>query len=186
MSIRRPSTKNIQIIIQITCLAACEWVSSLLHDKKNHTKIFSTNQFYFYFTNIIGLIYEILAKLHCTEIVSEYDQGITKSQTADNPMAPRGRALNHQETPGRQTKQINQFPLPHQDDCNTRMDTMQRTTKHRTTTDSHNKQKVNNNRTTTLKRTAAQATGGLNAPYWHHVFALDSAAFNNLAQMILL
>ena len=60
--------------------------------------------------------------------------------------------LNHQETPGRQIKQSNQLSLPHQDDCNTRMDIKQRTTKHRTITDSHNgsnnKQKVNNNRTT--------------------------------------
>ena len=39
-----------------------------------------------------------------------------------NPMAPHGRALNHHETPGRQIKQSNQLPLPHQDDCNTRMD----------------------------------------------------------------
>ena len=30
--------------------------------------------------------------------------------------------LNHQETPGRQIKQSNQISLPHQDDCNTRMD----------------------------------------------------------------
>ena len=52
--------------------------------------------------------------------------------------------LNHHETP---------------DDCNTRMDIKQRTTIHRTITDSHNgsnnKQKVNNNRTTALERTAA-------------------------------
>ena len=63
------------------------------------------------------------------------------------------------ETPGRQLKQSNQLSLPHQDDCNTRTDTKQRTTKHRTITDSHNgsnnKQKVNNNRTTSLERTAA-------------------------------
>ena len=67
--------------------------------------------------------------------------------------------LNHQETPGRQIKQSNQLSLPHQDDCNTRTDTKQRTAKHRTFTDSHNginnKQKVNNNRTTALERTAA-------------------------------
>ena len=60
--------------------------------------------------------------------------------------------LNHHETPGRQIKQSNQLSLPHQDDCNTRMGIKQRTTKHRTITDSHNgsnnKQKVNNNRTT--------------------------------------
>ena len=30
--------------------------------------------------------------------------------------------LNHYETPGRQIKQCNQLSLPHQDDCNTRMD----------------------------------------------------------------
>ena len=65
---------------------------------------------------------------------------------------------NH-ETPGRQTKLNIQLSLPHQDDCKTRMDTKQRTTKHKTITDSHNginnKQKVNNNRTTALERTAA-------------------------------
>ena len=67
--------------------------------------------------------------------------------------------LNHHETPGRQIKQSNQLSLPHQDDCNARMDIKQRTTIHRTITDSHNgsnnKQKVNNNRTTALERTAA-------------------------------
>ena len=30
--------------------------------------------------------------------------------------------LNQHETPGRQIKQSNQLSLPHQDDCNTRMD----------------------------------------------------------------
>ena len=67
--------------------------------------------------------------------------------------------LNHHGTPGRQNKQSNQLSLPHQDNCNTRTDTKQRATKHRTITDSHNgsnnKQKVNNNRTTALERTAA-------------------------------
>ena len=57
--------------------------------------------------------------------------------------------LNHHETPGRQIKQSNQLSLPHQDDCNTKMDIEKRTTKHRTITDSHNgsnnKQKVNKN-----------------------------------------
>ena len=56
--------------------------------------------------------------------------------------------LSHHETPGRQIKQSNQLSFPHQDDCNTRTHTKQRTTKHRTITDSHNesnnKQKVNN------------------------------------------
>ena len=44
--------------------------------------------------------------------------------------------LNHHETPGRQFKQSNQLSLPHQDDCNTRTDTKQRKTKHRTIPDS--------------------------------------------------
>ena len=30
--------------------------------------------------------------------------------------------LKHHETPGKQIKQSNQLSLPHQDDCNTRMD----------------------------------------------------------------
>ena len=43
-------------------------------------------------------------------------------------------------------------------------------------TDSHNdnKQQVNN-RTSALERTAALATGGLNAFYWYQSFALISA-----------
>ena len=56
------------------------------------------------------------------KIVSEYDQEIPQSQIADNPVAPEEELLNHHETPGRQIKQSNQLSLPHQDDCNTRMD----------------------------------------------------------------
>ena len=71
---------------------------------------------------------------------------------------------NLHETPGRQPKQSIQLPLPHQDDCYTRMDLKKHTTKNKTITDSHNgsnnKQKVNNNRTTALERTVALATGG--------------------------
>ena len=87
--------------------------------------------------------------------------------------------LNHHKTPGRQIKQSNQLSLPHQDDCNTRIDLKKRTTKHRTITDSHNgsnhKQKVNNNRTTALERTAALATRGLKCILLDQNFALDSA-----------
>ena len=60
--------------------------------------------------------------------------------------------LNHHDTLS------NQLSLLHQDDCNTRMDIKERTTKHRIVTDfnngSNNKQNVNN-RTTALERTAA-------------------------------
>ena len=38
-----------------------------------------------------------------TKIVSEYDQEIPQSQTADNPMAPRGRAAQ----PSRDTRTTN-------------------------------------------------------------------------------
>ena len=41
----------------------------------------------------------------------EYDQEIPQSQTADNPVAPRGRAAQPQDTPGRQIKQSNQLSL---------------------------------------------------------------------------
>ena len=57
-----------------------------------------------------------------SKIVSEYDQEIPQSQTTDNPVARKEEPLNHPETPGRQIKQSNQLSLPHQDDCNTRMD----------------------------------------------------------------
>ena len=38
-----------------------------------------------------------------TKIVSEYDQEIPQSQTADNPLAPRGRAAQ----PSRDTRKTN-------------------------------------------------------------------------------
>ena len=57
-----------------------------------------------------------------SKIVNEYDQEIPQSQTADNPVAPRGRAAQPSRDTRRQIKQSNQLSLPHQDDCNTRMD----------------------------------------------------------------
>ena len=56
------------------------------------------------------------------KIVSEYDQEIPHSQTADNPMAPRGRATQPSRDNRKTIKQSNQLSLPHQDECNTRMD----------------------------------------------------------------
>ena len=86
-----------------------------------------------------------------------------------NPCHREEKPQNNHETPGRQTKQSNQLSLPHRDDCKTRVDTKQRTTAHRTITESHNgsnnQQGINNNRTTALERTVAKATGGLNAFY---------------------
>ena len=46
---------------------------------------------------------KIIEKTFEFKIVSEYDQEITQSQTADNPMAPRGRAAQ----PSRDTRKSN-------------------------------------------------------------------------------
>ena len=56
------------------------------------------------------------------KIVSEFDQEIPQSQTADNPVAPRGRAAQPSRDTRNINKQSNQLSLPHQDDFNTRMD----------------------------------------------------------------
>ena len=69
---------------------------------------------------------------------SEYDQEIHNHKQQTTLWHREEEPLNHHETPGRQIKQSNQLSLPHQDDCNTRKDTKQRSTKHRTVTDSHN------------------------------------------------
>ena len=46
------------------------------------------------------------------KIVSEYDQEIPQSETADNPCHREEEPLHHHETPGRQSKQSNQLSLP--------------------------------------------------------------------------
>ena len=81
-----------------------------------------------------------------------------------------GEPHNNHETPGRQTKQINQLPLPHRDDCKTRMDTKLRTTKQNNYKIPQWERQLTNQQqqTTDLERTAAKATGGggrLNAFY---------------------
>ena len=59
-----------------------------------------------------------------SKMVSEYDQEIPQSQTADKSMAPRGGATQQSRyiRSGRQTKQSNKLSLslPNQDDCKTR------------------------------------------------------------------
>ena len=62
---------------------------------------------------------------------SEFDQEIPQSQTADKPVAPRGRARQQSRDTRKTKNQSNQLSLPHQDDCKTRM---VHTTKHRTIT----------------------------------------------------
>ena len=87
----------------------------LQHDRANcYNKILKGRS-----TDLNVILYENSAK---TKIVSEYDQEIPQSQTADNPGHREEEPLNHHETPGRQIKQSDQLSLPYQDDCNTRMD----------------------------------------------------------------
>ena len=50
-----------------------------------------------------GQILSILTLIFDSKIVSEYDQEIPQSQTADNPVAPRGRAAQ----PSRDTRKTN-------------------------------------------------------------------------------
>ena len=53
---------------------------------------------------IMRCVIKVIKGLHCTvKIVSEYDQEIPQSQTADNPVAPRGRAAQ----PSRDTRRTN-------------------------------------------------------------------------------
>ena len=49
---------------------------------------------------------------HKTKVVSEYDQEIPQSQTADKLTAPQGRATQTSWTPGSQTKQSNHSLFP--------------------------------------------------------------------------
>ena len=53
-------------------------------------------------------LYFVKISSHMQNIVSEYDQEIPQSQTADNPVAPRGRAAQ----PPRDTRQTNQAKQP--------------------------------------------------------------------------
>ena len=100
--------------------------------------------------------------------------------------------LNHLETPGRLIKQSNQLSLPHQDDCNTRTDTKQRTTKHRTITDSHNgsnnKQKSQQQQNHSLRTDSSlsHGGGGLNAFYWYQIFALEGTTQINISGWVFI
>ena len=56
------------------------------------------------------------------KIVSEYYQEILQSQTADNQWNREEEPHSNHEPPARQTKQSNQFSIPHQKDCKTGME----------------------------------------------------------------
>ena len=102
--------------------------------------------------------------------------------------------LNHHETPGRQMKQSNQLSLPHQDDCNTRMErNVQRNLEQLQT---HAMGVTINKKSTTTEPPPQNGQqpkprgGGLNAFYWYKILALDSAVvevqemFNSLRGLL--
>ena len=100
------------------------------------------------FTPVSTIILSCLLK-----IVSEYDQEIPRSQTADKPVTSWGRTTQ-QSGDTRETNKAKQPPL----------------------SESNNQQRINKNRTTSLEPTAAKATGGsLYAFYWYQLLTLDSA-----------
>ena len=74
-----------------------------------------------YYYNTIFLKIVVTDFVLILKIVSEHDQEIPQSQTADNPWHSKEEPHNNHETPERQTKQSNQLSVPHQDDCKTRM-----------------------------------------------------------------
>ena len=72
-------------------------------------------------TKLIFLPVDEYAQGNIKKIVSVYDQE-TPQSPQKTPWHREEEPLNRHETPGRQIKQSNQLSLPHQDDCNTRMD----------------------------------------------------------------
>ena len=61
------------------------------------------SDFFFKIPSLDDIVEGFLIKRVSPKIVSEYDQQIPQSQTADNPMAPRGRAAQ----PSRDTRETN-------------------------------------------------------------------------------
>ena len=94
---------------------------------------------------------EIYSLFHCSPKIenlfddvpckrSEYDRKYHNNKLQTNPWRREEEPHNNHETPRNQTKQSNQPSLLHKDDCKTRMDTKQRTTKADTYNGSNNKQ----------------------------------------------
>ena len=127
------------------------------------------------------LIPDSIRKFFISKIESEYDQEIPQSQTPDRPVLSREEPHINHETPGSQTEKGNQlslfFPIEMISKLQWTQSHAQQTIK--TITESHNgtnnQQRINICRTIALERTAAKATGGLNAFHWHQIYALDSA-----------
>ena len=101
-----------------------------------------------------------------------------KLQTA--PWYREEKPLNHHETPGRQIKQSNQLSLPHQHDCNTRMDinsVQQNTEQPQTpTTGATTNKKSTTTEPPPQNGQQPKPPGGPNALHWHQILTPDSAA----------
>ena len=78
------------------------FVFSMSVEKFDHTRIVSDTSFLILKCNQC-LFFHQIADADPPKIVSEYDQEIPQSQTADNPVAPRGRAAQ----PSRDTRKTN-------------------------------------------------------------------------------
>ena len=81
------------------------------------TILLSTHNIYFG-RELRKIIYDYAILSRIVSMIRKYHN--QKLQTT--PLHSEEEPLNHQETPGKQIKQSNQLSLPHQDDCNTRMD----------------------------------------------------------------
>ena len=127
---------------------------------------------------VIGILIAHLGAFGSGElkIVSEYDQEIPQSQTADIPVASRLRAITrHQEDKSKATSSllpIKMVAIPEWTQSNAQKNTEQLQTPTMRAT-------INKKSTTTepppQNGQQPKPLGGLNALHWHQIFALDSA-----------
>ena len=117
--------------------------------------------------------------------IGEYDQEIPQSLSHAHCRPTRGTITrkSHRTTAIKRHQKDKRSiaSRPHQDDCRTRKDTKQCTTKRGTNTDPHNggnkQQRVNNDITASLEWTTAKASWGSNAFYWCQIFTLHREFF---------
>ena len=102
----------------------------------------------------IVIIYTTIVVQTQSNIVSEYDQEITQSQTADKPVASSGRATQLKDKQSKATSSL--FPIL----MIAKQEWTQSNAKqNKEQLQNHTMRVTINNRATTLERTAAKATG---------------------------
>ena len=127
----------------------------------------------------------MLSKRFCgtlSKIVSEYDQECHNHKLQTNQWHREEEPHNKYETLGKQTKQSNQFSLPHQDDCKTVLLEWTQSNEQQNIEKLQNPtmgEAINNESTTSepppQNGKQPKPPGGLNAFYWYEIFALYSA-----------